>query len=72
MDIKEKLCLLEELLDVEEGSLRAEDKMEEMEEWDSMTVLSLIVLLDEKFGKQISGKQIKALQTIDDILKLME
>ena len=72
MDIKEKLCLLEELLDVEEGSLRAEDKMEEIEEWDSMTVLSLIVLLDEKFGKQISGKQIKALQTIGDILKLME
>ncbi len=44
----------------------------DVDEWDSIAALSLIVMLDEKFEKTVSGTQIKALETVNDILALME
>ncbi len=72
MELKEKLALIEEVLDVEEGSLSPETELADVDEWDSIAALSLIVMLDEKFKKTVSGAQIKALETVNDILTYME
>ena len=72
MKLKEKLALIEEVLDVEEGSLSPETELADVDEWDSIAALSLIVMLDEKFEKTVSGAQIKALETVNDILAYME
>ena len=72
MELKEKLALIEEVLDVEEGSLSPETELADVDEWDSIAALSLIVMLDEKFEKTVSGAQIKALKTVNDILAYME
>lgn len=72
MELKEKLALIEEVLDVEEGSLSPETQLADVDEWDSIAALSLIVMLDEKFEKTVSGAQIKALETVNDILAYME
>lgn len=71
MELKEKLALIEEVLDVEEGSLTPETMLADVEEWDSIAALSLIVMLDEKFEKTVSGAQIKALKSVNDILAYM-
>ena len=60
MNLQEKLALIEEVLDVETGSLTPETLLAEVDEWDSIAALSLIVMLDEKFEKTVSGVQIKA------------
>lgn len=70
--MEEKLNLLEEMLELDEGSLNKDMKLNDIKEWDSVAALSLIVLLDEHFGKEISGKQIKELVTVNDILQFME
>ena len=72
MDLQEKIVLIEEVLDVEAGSLTPETLLADVEEWDSIAALSLIVMLDEKFEKTVSGAQIKALVSISDILAYME
>jgi len=72
MNIKEKLSLIEEMLELEAGSLSPEDSLDQYDQWDSLAALSLIVLLDENFSKQISGEKIKGLKTINDILRIME
>ena len=72
MELKEKLALIEEVLDVEEGSLSPETELADVDEWDLISALSLIVMLDEKFEKTVSGAQIKALETVNDILAYME
>ena len=72
MELKEKLALIEEVLDVEEGSLSPETELADVDEWDSIAALSLIVMLEEKFEKTVSGAQIKALETVNDILAYME
>lgn len=72
MELKEKMTLIEEVLDVEEGSLTPETSLSEVEEWDSISALSLIVMLDDNFDKTISGAQIQELETVKDILAYME
>ena len=72
MNLQEKLALIEEVLDVEAGSLTCETMLADIEEWDSIAALSLIVMLDEKFEKTVSGAQIKAMASISDILAYME
>lgn len=72
MELTKKLALIEEALDVEEGSLTPETPLDDVEEWDSIAMLSLIAMLDDEFGKTISGKELKALKTVADILAHME
>ena len=72
MNLQEKLALIEEVLDVEAGSLTQETMLADVEEWDSIAALSLIVMLDEKFEKTVSGAQMKAMASISDILAYME
>ena len=72
MDLAKKLALLEETLDTEEGVLKPETVLDDVESWDSLAMLSLIAMLDEEFNKTISGKELKALKTVADILAFME
>lgn len=71
MNLQEKLTLIEEVLDVAEGSLTPETLLAEVDEWDSIAALSLIVMLDEQFEKTVSGAQIKVLESVNDILAYM-
>lgn len=72
MTTEEKLHLLEDVFEMEEGTLSAEVALNEIEEYDSMAKLSLIVMCDDEFGKKLTGEQILKFQTIQDILDFME
>ncbi len=72
MELKEKLALIEEALDTEEGTLTPETNLDDLAEWDSIAALSLIAMMDENFGKTLPGKEIKELVTVGDILAHME
>lgn len=72
MSEREKLALLEDMFELEEGDLKAEMSLDDIEEWDSMSKLSLIVLISDEFGKKLSNADIKVLKTVQDILDYME
>lgn len=72
MELTKKLALIEETLDTEEGVLKPETPLSEVESWDSIAMLSLIAMLDEEFDKTITGKELRALKTVADILAYME
>ncbi len=67
----EKLAMLEEKFDMDEGTLSADMQLEELEQWDSMAKLSVIVLMDDEFGKELTGDQIKKFVKVQDILDFM-
>lgn len=71
MDQKEKMALIEEALDTEEGALTPDTVLADIDEWDSIAALSLIAMLDEQFDKTITGAEIKAMRTVADILAHM-
>lgn len=68
----EKIAKIEEIMDLDEGSLNADSVLEDFDEWDSITALSIIAMMDETFGKTVTGAQVKGFKTVGDILKIME
>ena len=65
------LSLIEELFEVEEGSLKEETVLEEIGAWDSLGVLNLISLADEKLGEVLLPKDLENCQMVADILNLL-
>jgi len=72
MTNKEKIILLEEMLELDENSLKEETMLTDIEEWDSMAVLMLINLADVKFKKKLVMAQIREFKSIGDILNFLE
>ncbi|EHP51115.1 hypothetical protein CE91St19_21690 [Odoribacter laneus] len=68
MTNEEKIAILEEMLELENGTLSEATELLAIEEYDSMAKLSLIVTSDEEFGKKLSGEQIRTFKTVGDIL----
>ena len=71
MTEREKLALLEDMLELDEGDLTADKALDDIDEYDSMAKLSLIVLMEDEFGVKLTGQMIKEFETVGDILKLM-
>ena len=71
MTDQEKISLLEDMLELDEGTLSPEIELDSIDEWDSMAKLSLIVLIDEECGKTLKSDDIKGFKTIQDILDYM-
>ena len=72
MTNQEKIALLEEALEIDEGTLTEDMLLEDVDEYDSMAKLSLIVMMDDEFGVKLTGDMIKGFQTVGDILAVMD
>lgn len=72
MENREKIAKLEEMMELEEGSLTEETLLDDVDEWDSVAAISYIALLDEEFGVSISAKEIKSFKTVADAIGYMK
>lgn len=72
MTEKEKIAMLEDMMELEEGTLTSQTKLADLDEWDSIAFISFIALIDDKFDKIIKGSQIKEFKTVADALAVME
>lgn len=71
MTKEEKIAMLEDMLELESGTISAEMELSNIPEYDSMAKLSLIVMMDDEFGKKLTGEQIHEFNTVQDILDYM-
>lgn len=71
MTEREKLALLEDMMELDDGALTVETALDDIEEYDSMAKLSLIVLMEDEFDIKLTGDMIKEFETVGDIVKLM-
>ena len=62
----------ENVVMVEKGTLSLETVLSELEEWDSMAIVSTIALFDQNFGIQISGEKINSCKTLGDLVALVK
>jgi acyl carrier protein len=72
MEIRTKLELLADLFEVEVEEIDPQMELENFEAWDSMSKLSLIVLMDDECGKKLTGEQIRCFKTLGDIIDFMD
>ena len=55
-----------------EGLLSVDMMLSDVEEWDSMSKLALIVMMEDESGKKLNGDMIRGLESVQDILDLMQ
>ena len=72
MSNKEKLEMLEEIMDLDEGTLSMDSVLNDYDEWDSLSKLSLIAIAKQKFNIIITADDIRKLETVNDILILLD
>jgi acyl carrier protein len=64
---KEKLA---EIFEVE--NISNEDILKDFDEWDSLTLLSIIALVDSEFNIQLSASDFEVIISIEDLLNYIE
>ena len=67
MDNKEIIAMVEEAMELEEGDLKEDSTLEDFEEWDSLSKLSLLALVKRNYNKVISADQLREFKTVADI-----
>lgn len=72
MTQEEKIAMLEEVLELDNGTLKPEMPLDQVDSYDSMAKLSIIVMMDDEFSKKLTGEQIREFKTVQDILDFME
>ncbi len=72
MSLEEKLALLEETLETDDGVLTPDTDLNEVEEYSSLTKLSLIVMMEDEFGVKLTSEEVRSFKTVGDILAKMQ
>ena len=72
MDSKQLIELIEEIMDVDEGTLEPDTELADMDEWDSLTKLSLIATAKQRFKKTLTADIIKGFETVADIIEFFK
>ena len=55
-----------------EDQFKADTEFKTLEDWSSLTALSIIAMVDENMDKVITGADIRASKTIEDLYNLAE
>jgi acyl carrier protein len=72
MDRQNFLPLLDEVLELAPGTLKGPEKLEDLENWNSMAMVSFVALADEHFNYTVSPRQFVNCETVDDLLNLIK
>jgi acyl carrier protein len=66
----EFLLEMDQILGLPAGTLRGDEKLDELENWDSLSLITLITLADSNNGVHISLGQVVNCSTVADVLRL--
>lgn len=66
------LRFFEETLRLPEHCLTGREPLPTVPNWDSMTTLNFIAMVDRKFGVPLKGSRVLACHTVDQLLDLID
>ena len=61
---------LDEMLELDPGTITGSERLEDIEAWDSLAVISFIALVDEKFDILVETEKLAAAESIADLYAL--
>ena len=70
MTRNEFLLALDEILNLPAGTLRGHEKLEELKNWDSTSLITFVALADTNNNTCVSPGQIVNCSTVADLLRL--
>lgn len=68
MNAKDFLLALDEMLELDPGTLNGDETLESIDNWDSLAVISFIAMVDEKLGTVVEGQKLAKAGTVADLL----
>ena len=72
MTLEDFVQAFAEEMDTPAGVITAETKYKELEEWGSLTALSIISMIDEEYDKLITGADLRARNTVKELYEYVE
>jgi acyl carrier protein len=63
--------LIEEIMEVDEGTIRGGEVLESLDGWDSLKVVMFIATVDENYNITLSPQKIADANTIGDLVELV-
>ena len=71
MKKKEFLKKIEEIIEADEDILNGSEFLSEIEDWDSLAVMSFISTIDFNFGITVEAEKIAGCKTVNDLCSLL-
>ena len=71
MDEKTFLKNMEELLEMNTGSLAADTALADIEQWDSLAFVSFLAMADSKYSMKVVPSELRQCKTVGDLMKLV-
>lgn len=72
MELKEFIVnLAEQFDDTDISEIQPDTEYQELDEWSSLTAMSIIAMVKTQYGKTISGRDIRKCQTVEDLFNLV-
>lgn len=62
----------DEFDDTDASVFKADTEFKTLDEWSSLTALSIIAMIDDQMDKSITGADIRASKTIEDLYNLAQ
>ena len=72
MTEQEKLLAIADSVDLEPEEINREMLLADMENWDSVAVLSIIAVINENFNRFPSAEEIMSYKTVGDLMDALE
>lgn len=57
--------------DTDPSEIQAETEYQELDEWSSLTAMSLIALAKAEYGKTITGREVRSCKTVEELFNLI-
>lgn len=72
MELKEFIeNLAEQFDDTDISEIQPDTEYQELDEWSSLTAMSIIAMVKTQYGKTISGRDIRKCQTVEELFNLV-
>jgi acyl carrier protein len=69
MTNNELIELFAEAIEIDVSLIQPEKAIAEYAEWNSLAWLTILSLLDERYGIQLTGKEIRNFVTVNDVIE---
>lgn len=71
METQTLLHEIEEVVDLDPGSLRGDESLDEIPNWDSLAFLSFLAMADSRFGLTIAPETLRTAKSVSDLCTIL-
>ena len=72
MNVSTIIETFEDILDVKKGTISLKTTSSDIDQWDSVATINIIVALEEEFGIKFKLKDIQTVKTVQDFVELVQ